>query len=126
MKLDFDCLLHRFYVYRNQTTLLTILDTDFPVINPNDILIFVAHLRTCQQSQMSTTVNSDSMSYLKDRVAEFCRCDFELVHFFGNEKFLAKIDFKLTEEDILEKGPIDEPVFGYLYLQKNTNMKDFL
>lgn len=75
---------------------------------------------------MSTTVNSDSMSYLKDRVAEFCRCDFELVHFFGNEKFLAKIDFKLTEEDILEKGPIDEPVFGYLYLQKNTNMKDFL
>ena len=66
------------------------------------------------------------LSFLKDYVVELCRCDFELAHLFGTKKFLAKIYFKLLEEEILDEGPIDESVLGFIYMQKKTNYKDFL
>ena len=58
-----------------------------------------------------------TLSFLKDYVAEFCRCDFELAHLLGTKKYLAKINFKLLEADILAKGSIDEPVLGFVYHQ---------
>ena len=65
------------------------------------------------------------MNYLKEYFSEFCRCDFELAHLFGTKKLLAKIDYKLPEAETLAEPPIDELVQGYVYLQKNTNKKDF-
>ena len=74
---------------------------------------------------MSIVAYNAAMNYLKDYVAEFCRCNFELAHLFGTEKFLAKIDYKLLEAEILAEGPINEPMLGYIYLQKKTNKKEF-
>ena len=124
-KFDLDCLLYRFYVYRNKTTQLTIMDVDFPSVNPNYILTIAAHFRTRQDIQMSIVAYNSAMSYVKDYVAEFCRCDFELDHLFGTKKFLEKIDYKLPEAKMLVEGPIDEPVLGYVYFQMKTNKKDF-
>ena len=70
---------------------------------------------------MSMAAYSVAICYLKDYVAEFCRCEFELDHLFEIEQFLAKIDYKMPEAEILVEGPIYEPVLGYVYLQK----KDF-
>lgn len=64
------------------------------------------------------------MNFLKDYVVEFYRCDFELSALFETEKLLAKIDYKLSEAEILAEGPIDKHVLGYVYLQKNNNKKD--
>ena len=65
-----------------------------------------------------------ALSFLKDYVMKFCRCDFELAHLYGTEDFVAKITFILPEAELLEDGPIDDPVLGIFYTARNTN-KDF-
>ena len=66
-----------------------------------------------------------ALSFLKDNVAEFCRCDYELAHLFGTEDFVAKIDYVLLEAKLLAGGPIHEPVLGFVNTTKKTNKKDF-
>ena len=65
-----------------------------------------------------------ALSFLKDYVAEFCRCDYELTHLYGTEDCVVKIDFVLTEAELLADGPIDDPVLGFVNTTRNTN-KDF-
>ena len=66
-----------------------------------------------------------ALSFLKDYVAEFFRCDYELAHLYETEDFVAKIDFVLTEAELLANGPIDDPVLGFVYTTKKANKKDF-
>lgn len=40
IKLDLDC-----YIFQNTQDKFKISDSDFPSINPNDILVIVAHLK---------------------------------------------------------------------------------
>lgn len=74
---------------------------------------------------MSIAAYSVAMNYLKDYVVGFCRCDYKLAHLFRTEKFLAKLDYKLPEVELLAEGPINESVLGYVYFQKKTKTKDF-
>lgn len=120
-KFDLNCMLYRYYIYRKKSTQLIITDTEFPTINPNDILTIFAHLRSHQNDETNIGAYNVALSFLKDYVAEFSRCDFELAHLFETEKFLANIDFNLPEAELLAEGRIDEPVLGYVYLQKKTN-----
>lgn len=66
-----------------------------------------------------------ALNFLKGYVAEFCRCDYELAHLFGTANFLAKIEITLPESNLLAKGPIDEPVLGFVYKPKKSSKKDF-
>ena len=84
-----------------------------------------AHLRSCQNDQMSIVAYTTVMNFLKDYVVEFCRSYFELVRLFGTKKLLGKIDYKLLEAKILLEGHVEEPELGYVYLQRKTNKKYF-
>lgn len=66
------------------------------------------------------------MNYLKDYVAEFYRCDFQLAYLFKTKTFLAMINYKLPEADILAEGAINEPVLGYVYFKKEYKEKGLL
>lgn len=92
---ELNCMLYCYHIYWNKSTQLIITNADFPTINPNDILTIVAHFRSHKNDEISIEAYNVALSFLKDYVAEFCWCDFELAHLFGTEKFLAKIDFKL-------------------------------
>ena len=76
-----------------------------------------------QDDDLSMGSYHAALSFLKDYVAEFCRCDFELAHLIRTEKYLVKIDFNLVEAEIMAEGPINEPVLGFVYLQRKTNKK---
>lgn len=78
-----------------------------------------------QNDQINIVAYISAMNYLKDYVIQFCKCDFKSDHPFGTKKFLAKVDLKLPEAEILAERPIDEHGLGYVYLQKKTNKKDF-
>ncbi|CAI9279506.1 unnamed protein product [Lactuca saligna] len=57
--------------------------------------------------------------------SEFCRPDIEFAHLFRTENILAKITYEMPEAQIWAEGPIKEPKFGYVYLKKKTNQKEF-
>ena len=48
-----------------------------------------------------------------------------LAHLYGTEDFIAKITFVLPEAELLEEGPIDDPVLGFVYTTRKTNKKEF-
>ena len=96
------------HIFRYKPSQKTIIDADFPALNPNDILTIIAYFRTHQVD--------DLIIGAYHYVAKFCRCNFELAHLFETEKYLASIDFKLPEVEILAEGPIDEPMLGLVYL----------
>ena len=123
-KFQLNCVLFRYYIFRNKPTQYTITDVDFPAINLNDILPIATHLQSHQNDSVSMGAYHTALSFLKDYVAQLW-CDYELAHLFGTENFLAKIDYVLPEVDLLTEGPIDETMLGFVYKQRKTNKKDF-
>lgn len=117
--------LFRYHMFQNKPIQCTISDAEFPPINPNDILTIVAHFRSHQVDDLSMGAYDVTLSFLKDYVVEFRRCDFELAHLFRTEKHLAKIDFKLPKVEILAEGFIDELVLEFVHLQRKINKRDF-
>ena len=64
-----------------------------------------------------------ALSFLKDYVAEFCRCDYELAHLYRTKDFVATTNFVLPEAEMLADGPINDPVLGFVYTTKKSNKK---
>ena len=94
-------------------------------MNPNDVLTLASYFRENQKDEISMGAYHATLSFLKDYVAEFCHCDFELAHVDRTEQFFSKINFVLLEAEILADGPIEEPVLGFVCTTRNTNKKDY-
>ena len=94
-KFELNCVLFRYHIFRNKPIQKIITDADFPTINLYDILTIVSHFRSIQSDNLSMGSYHAALGFLKDYVAEFFRCDFELAPLFGAEKYLAKFNLKL-------------------------------
>ena len=84
-------------------------------MNPNDILTLAAHFQGLQNDDISMGAYHAALSFLKDYVVEFFRHDYELAHLFRNEDFVGKIEYMLQEAELLDEGPIDDPVLVFVY-----------
>lgn len=124
-KFELNYILFRYHIFQNKPTSKTITDANFHSLNPIDILTIVAHFQSVQSYNLNMGAYHSALSFLKDYVVEFCKCDYELPHMLKTDKLLAKIHFKLPEAEILAEGRIDEPVLGFVYDQRKTNQKDF-
>ena len=125
IKFDLDCLLYRYYVSSNKESTILITDVDFPSINLNDILTIIVHLKDRQSNESSIGPFNIAISFLKDYISKYCRADVEFAHLFRTENLLARNSTELPEAQILTKGPIKEPEFGFVYLKKKINQKEF-
>lgn len=124
-KFDLNCMLYRYYVTRNNIATITITDAYFPSINPNNIITIASHFQSCQKDQLSIGAYNVATNFFKDYEVEFCISDIEFEHMFGTEIILAKITYELPEAQILAEGSIEETKFGYIYLKKKINQKEF-
>lgn len=70
-KFDLNFILYYYYIYQNTQDKIKISDVDFPSINPNDILVIVAHLKDLQTYEFSIGAYKSNVNYLKDYVANF-------------------------------------------------------
>ena len=97
VKFELNCTLFRFHLLRNKATPKTVTDADFPSMNPIDILTLAAYFKEYQKDDISMGAYHSALSFLKDYVAEFCRCDYERAHLYGTKQLVAKTDFVLPE-----------------------------
>lgn len=118
-----DSLLYNYYIIQNSQKKFTILDDNFPTINPNDVLMIMAHLKDKQDSETSIGAYIVALKFLKDYIAKFGRSDVEFAPLFKTENLLALVDTKMEKIDLLNKCLFPEPELGYIYKRKNSEKK---
>lgn len=72
-KFDLDCILYQYFITRNTQKNIKISGVDFPTINPNDVLVIVAHLKDKQTSELDVRAYNVALNFLKDYIAEVGR-----------------------------------------------------
>ena len=72
-KFDLDCILYQYFITQNTQKNIKISGVDFPTINPNDVLVIVAHLKDKQTSELDIRAYNVALNFLKDYIAEVGR-----------------------------------------------------